>query len=499
MEIKKGRLAKEMEDPYYLKNPNLLELYKKCLPPPEAYLYFPKGEELIEYNKKKPEKSFRKIYHNVPFLEIEKQFIKEFKEFINKYPDVKVPYFIDDALLLRFFYADDGEIEKSFKRLVKYINWSDKTFPLTIQPRSKLIEILNKGFVYAHGRDCRYRPILVFRVQEFVKNKDIYSVEEVIEAGSFLGQFVINNMMIPGQIERWNLIISLKGATLLSLPDHIKKLIPVMNEAFISRLHKNYIIGMTFILRMLYKVVCTFLHESTIKKIRILGGKKDKSLFEEIRKDNIEEYFGGTAPDVKIGEENALFPPRMPSDKFLLENENPQNILISEEEYITKYKNGEIIDDCASPYILEKLNLNKNNENTVVEKQEIIEEIKTQTIPKSNTTTNTTSKNLINHNKIFSMKVNNYKNPKRIERPNSINLKDKNIYKIKSFINNGWEQKEEHINPEKYNLNKYQGNNIIKEIYSLSNKRKNFFRKINSVSKKDIMSNKINYKINGYI
>jgi len=150
--------------------------------------------------------------------------------------------------------------------LVKYINWSDKTFPLTIQPRSKLIEILNKGFVYAHGRDCRYRPILVFRVQEFVKNKDIYSVEEVIEAGSFLGQFVINNMMIPGQIERWNLIISLKGATLLSLPDHIKKLIPVMNEAFISRLHKNYIIGMTFILRMLYKVVCTFLHESTIKK-----------------------------------------------------------------------------------------------------------------------------------------------------------------------------------------------------------------------------------------
>ena len=97
------------------------------------------------------------------------------------------------------------------------------------------------------------------------------------------------------------------------------------------------------------------------------------------------------------------------------------------------------------------------------------------------------------------MQVNNYKNPKRIERPNSIILKDKNIYKIKSFINNGWEQKEEHINPEKYNLNKYKGNNIIKEIYSLNNKRKNFFRKINSVSKKDIMSNKINYKINGYI
>jgi hypothetical protein len=57
----------------------------------------------------------------------------------------------------------------------------------------------------------------------FVKNQKNYSVEEVVEAGAFLGQFVLNNMMIPGQIERWNLLISLKGAHVLSLPEHIKK------------------------------------------------------------------------------------------------------------------------------------------------------------------------------------------------------------------------------------------------------------------------------------
>ena len=50
----------------------------------------------------------------------------------------------------------------------------------------------------------------------------------------------------------------------------------------------------------------------------------------------------------------------MPSEHFLLESERPENILISEEEYIQKYKNGEIDDDFVSPYILEKINLNNN-------------------------------------------------------------------------------------------------------------------------------------------
>ena len=255
MEIKKGRLSKEMEDPFYFKDPKLLELYKKCLPPREAYYYFPKGEDLIEINHKKPKKSYRKIYSDSPFFDNEKQYIAEFKQLLSQHPEVKIPSYMDDALLLRFIYADECKLEVVFKRFVKYIEWSNKTYPIVITPKSKLIEILNKGFVYVHGRDCRFRPILVFRLQEFVKIEKIYSVEEVIECGCFLGQFVINNMMIPGKIERWNLIINLRGVKLLSLPDHIKKLLPIMNEGFISRLHKNYIIGMTFIFRLLYKVV----------------------------------------------------------------------------------------------------------------------------------------------------------------------------------------------------------------------------------------------------
>ena len=486
MEAPNGRLAKELVDPFYLKDPKIEELYNKCLPPKEAYLYFPKGDKIIEFNHKNPKKSNRIIYHNVPILDNEKQYIAEFKQILNNHPEVKLPEFFDDALLLRFIYADDCEMEKVFKRLVKYIDWSNKTFPITIHPKSKLIEILNKGFVYSHGRDCRFRPILIFRAQEFVKNQKNYSVEEVVEAGAFLGQFVLNNMMIPGQIECWNLLISLKGAHVLSLPEHIKKLIPAMNEGFISRLHKNYIIGMTFFLRVLFKVVCAFLHESTIKKIKILSGKKDQTLFEEIRKDNVEECFGGTAPDVHFGEENALFPPRMPSDKFMLDSDNPQNILISEEEYIKKYNDGEIPEDVLSPYLKDKINLNKKKEE-IIEKQEVVEDIKSTKIPKSNTSTNISLKKRIKNN---SIEVINVEKNKQNKIQQLLTKQQQNINKVKSFVYHGWEHHSETIEPEKYKINTEYGNNFINDINSLTNKRNNFFSKISLVSKKNYNSYK---------
>jgi len=503
MEIKKGRFEKETNDEaFYLKDPQLFELYKRCLPPKEAYYYFPKGNEIIEYNEKKPKKSYRKIYSDTQYFDYEKQMINDYKQIINNHPEVKVPNYIDDAYLLRLIYADDCNLEVAFKRLVKYIEWSNKTFPIIIPPKSKYIEMLNKGFVYAYGRDHRFRPILVFRLKEFSKIEKMYSVQEVIEAGCFLGQFIVNNMMIPGKIERWNLIINLRGSTLLSLPDHIKKLIPVMNEAFISRLHKNYIIGMTFILRLLYKVVCAFLHESTIKKIKILGGKKDQGLFEEIRKDNVEEDMGGIAPNVKIGEENALFPPRMPSEHFLLETERPENLLISEDEYIQKYKNGEIDDDFMSPYILEKLNIN-NNKNSNDEIHEIIEMPKTEIIQKSKTISDIPSKNMIKlrESNIINEEQNKINNEKYNQIQKMNQLREQNIHKVKSFVYHGWDfRQENNINEEKYKIPNYNGNTIINDFYSLANKRNKFFSKISKISNKtNTINSRMIYSFNGNI
>ena len=48
-------------DPYYCKNPKLNEIFKKCLPPREAYYFFPKPEEILIIDQKKPENSIRRM------------------------------------------------------------------------------------------------------------------------------------------------------------------------------------------------------------------------------------------------------------------------------------------------------------------------------------------------------------------------------------------------------------------------------------------------------
>ena len=352
-ELKKR--IKEIIEPYYISDPELFELYKKSIPPPEAYYYFPKGEEVIIPNEKKPEKAHRRIFSGFPYSDIEKKWIIELKNEIASHPEIKLPEYWNDSINLRFVYATECNIKKSCERLIKYLNWYRKIFPMTIQPGSKLSEILNLGFLYVYGRDHQFRPILICQPYIYQKNMKLYQEDEVITASVFLFQFIVNNMLIPGQIENWILIINFEGISPLSLPEAVKKLIKTLSDNFIARLYKCYVLGMSFIINFVYKIISNFLEEITLQKIAILDNKNINILFKNIRMDNIEQKFGGTAPNISLGLPNCLFPPHMPSPFFLKEEEDPNKILITQEEYINLIKNNKIREDCISPYIKELL------------------------------------------------------------------------------------------------------------------------------------------------
>ena len=359
--LKRVKLAKEMEDPYYLKEEKLLELYKKSLPPYEAYFHFPPPDEIVIFNLKKPKKTFRRIFYNVPFSEQELKWISEYKQIINNH-QTQLPDYFGDYLLLAFIYSTNCDLDKSYKNLVDYLKFCKNTFPLVIKPNSKIREILNRGFVYVYGRDNRFRPIIICQCKVFQKYYKEYACEEILQACYFLCQFIVNNMLIPGQFESWTFIINLTGVSIISLPEPVKKMIPGLSNYFLSRLYKNYILGLNFISRILYKIACNFLDPITVQKVNILEKVGDPALFNIIRKDNIEQQFGGTAPNLPVDEVDGFFPPRMPSEHFIKDNENKNSILISEEEYINRYKSGKIPEECVSPYIYDKLNSSKNME-----------------------------------------------------------------------------------------------------------------------------------------
>ena len=473
------QLAKELENDFYLEDPKLFDLYKKCLPPKESYYYFPKGEEIIIINRKKPIKSLRRIFYNSTFNNDEQKWLLELKQqILNSHPELKFPDYFKDYLILGFIYATHGKYKESIKRIKEYIEYFNKAFPILIAPKSKLIEILNKGFLYVYGRDNRFRPIIICQCKTFQKYYKDYQTEELLLASSFLLQFIINNMIIPGQFETWNMIINLSGVSIISLPEPLKKLIPELDNYFLCRLYKNYIIGLNFITRILYKIAVNFLDEMTVTKINVLDKKKDPNLFKEIRKDNVEEQFGGTAPNMPIEAENGYFPPRMPSQHFIKDEENINDILISEDEYINKYKNGEIAEGCVSPYICDKLKIKENN---IIEKNyNETNEIKSEVI--NNEELKLSNKNTVNKSKTqISKKINN--SNEEILKIQSLLLKKKNEEKkLKQIMYHGWQLDEElPFIKYSYNSNNLNHLNIKNDIIKLGKRRKNFFSKISSI------------------
>jgi len=348
---------KELKNPYYFSDPDLFKIYQKSLPPPEAYLYFPKGEEIIVINALKPEKSLRRIFNNVPIYDFEKKLLIEFNDLINSHPEFKLPDYWNNDINLRFIHATECDIKKSYERMVKYIDWFHNTFPMEINPGDKICQLLNLGFLYVYGRDSHFRPIIVCQPSICLKYLKFFEEEEIIDAGAFLFQYIVNNMLIPGQIENWIMILNFEGSSPLNLPNVVKKIIKTLSENFLSRLYKCYVYGMSLFINIMFKIVCNFLEEVTVQKINIIEKNNMNKIFENIRKDNLEQKFGGTAPDMKEGIENnnSLFPPRMPSSKFILDSENKKEFLITKEEYMQLVEDKKIREDCISPYLMEEI------------------------------------------------------------------------------------------------------------------------------------------------
>ena len=346
-------------NPFFIKDPELFEIFKRGIPPKEAYYFFPKGKDVLEEHNKKPEKNLRRIFINVPFLEIENKWLDKYKEIIAKHPENKLPDYWNDGLNLAYIYATECKLEQSYKRMIEYFKWYKSFFPLNIQPGDKVVQVLNSGFLYAFGRDHQFRPLLICQPYILQKCLKLYSDDDIYNASIFICQYMVNYMMIPGQIENWIMIVNMDGTSILSIPESVKKLMNALSDYFIARLFRCYILGLNAFLRIIYKIICNFVEKSTVEKVIVLDDKNDKRKDKDINPENIEERFGGKATDLIYDVENALFPPRMPSNNFLLDNENPKDILITEEQYIEKYNANEIPLNSESPFILEKLRKEK--------------------------------------------------------------------------------------------------------------------------------------------
>ena len=318
-------------------------------PPREAYYLFPKDNDIIEVDTSNNKRSVRRIFEGATeYKDFEIQNLKLFSTEIKNYqPKINITW--DESISLRYLQATSYDFLKAIKLILLHLEWKKNTLLFIISSKHK--EILNSGFIYVHGRDNRYRPIVVLDPLIYSNNSSKYIVDDWINSLFYFFDYAVQNIMIPGQVENWDIICDVGKISIVFLPSDLKTILNALSSNFRCRLFTMYIINVSFIVKIFWKAIKSMIDPITERKIKLLQGNDCKiELFKFINKSQIEEKFGGNAENVK----NHFFPPIFPSDEYFKNEDIVEEIIVSEEVYLEKVKNNDKI--VRSPYLIYKDN-----------------------------------------------------------------------------------------------------------------------------------------------
>ena len=316
---------------YYLYEPELKKRHLKALPTEEMYRYFPNESDIITLQEN-PKDNYRFIFCGMKKTEFEDKKLEEFNKFLEekmkkKNIDIFLPDWWIESDTMRYLQASNYDFKKVYELIKENIKNTEDS--LRIIDR-RIRYILNSGLVYMHGRDCHFRPIIVVEAERAIELMDKmgYTFEELSQALLFFMNYIVNYMLVPGQIENWFLICDLKniGVTKMSL---FSKILSALSK-FRCRVIKNYILNLSGFVKFALSSVLSVLGSSSAKKIVIVKENQLEVMQEFILKENLQEKHGGISPNLIPGENN-LFPPVVPSEFYKKPNEKLN--IVTPEEY----------------------------------------------------------------------------------------------------------------------------------------------------------------------
>lgn len=216
-----------------------------------------------------------------------------------------------------------------------YSQWRQANVPPVLtELTSKMID---SGYFYIHGRDRKFRPMIIINPRKIRQFKnlgldDSVAVDEVIRGCSFIIEYVVNNVHLPGQIENWISICDVAKLGITEIPVKlVGKVISCLSDNYRCKTRRMFILNTTYGLKLAWSVIQTFMKTHTKKKISLTSDNTDKELFEFAHPDQVEQKYGGNAPDAEV-----FWPPVMPSSNF----DHDESLLVSENEYLDILKSN---------------------------------------------------------------------------------------------------------------------------------------------------------------
>ena len=309
---------------FFLNDPELLKRHLQALPTEEMYRYFPPKEEVITIDKSDPKNNYRYIFNGQQKTQFEQQKFYQLKEYESRNGIIDYPPTWLESDTMRLLQASEFDIKKAYITIKENIEWLN-TIPKDIN--DKIIHLLNSGFLYVHGRDRHFRPIVIVAVKMVkVIISQNYTFDDISRAIIYLTNYAIKYLLIPGQIENWIVIVDFDNVGLSDIGE-FKKILSTLSKHR-GRVFKNYFVNITGLIKISIKTAVK-VFSSVAKKLIILGPNELNKTQEIISPENIEKKYGGLANDVIPGDNN-LFPPIMPNSIFVNPGEKNINIVTPE-------------------------------------------------------------------------------------------------------------------------------------------------------------------------
>jgi len=293
--------------------------------PDEASLYFPTIAEI------KTAQGMRRIFNNVEFDQKEKEKIESFKTHCPKNKHTLTPLWVD-AMILRFLQANGFKNDKTLHSVIAYDDFRKQKLPMKRNP--KIESFIDAGILYIHGRDNRFRPIVVFNAYKIDTKK--LDLDTMMDSLTYILEFILSELFLPGQVENWVFIMDLNRMGLGSLSlGPMKKLMEFLQHNYRGSLFAMYVINTPGSIFLPWRIVKGFLEEATVKKINFFDKGVPEPLFTHAHREQVEKRFGGSAPDV-----NTYWPAKFPSTNYFTSTDDPTKLLWTKENYLAKYKSG---------------------------------------------------------------------------------------------------------------------------------------------------------------
>jgi CRAL/TRIO domain len=238
--------------------------------------------------------SQRIIFGFVPLTPKETTAMEEFRKYAQD-NHLTYPKWTDDdnRILLRFLQGNNFVFKKTAESLTNHVKWRETELKIN---ESLAKSLLPYGLIYFFGRDRMFRPVLILNIRKILDMK--IPLDDVKNLLLYVIEWGIRNMLLPGKVEAYSVIVDLTKVGMLEIPvGMLQNMVGILQNNYRGRMYKFFLFNAPIFIQGVYILVKPLLEKFTQQKVNVLrnSGKEILIILPETQ---LEVKFGGKAPNL---------------------------------------------------------------------------------------------------------------------------------------------------------------------------------------------------------